>query len=311
MSRRHLRTALALGVAAVVVTSAIAIGGPPQQGGTTVVVQKVEVKTAEAKPAAKAFAPLMKLARPANLAQTYLIQFRPILRAEYHVVRAVCRPTPEQRKAIARDVEKMFREVVEDYVVKMNRPMPAAQRAALDPRRQIRKGLDALVEKHCSGEAADRYRQEMARREKARKRLVARNLVVLLDQRLILAPDQREKIEGSLIEHWDDSWCPSLLAITSNTRYFPAIPDSHVAPFLNEAQKTVWQATPRVNFFSNFFDNRGVMRNDPLEDEELREARLEAEKDDPKPAPNANGPVLIFDAGAVAPAAKTAVKTKK
>ncbi len=311
MSRRNLRTALAAGVAAGVVTSAIAIGGPQQQGGSTVVVQKVEVKTAEAKPAAKAFAPLMKIARPANLAQTYLIQFRPILRAEYHVVRAVCRPTPEQKKAIARDAEKMVRKAAEDYAGKMNRPIPPAQRAALDPRRQIRDGLADLVAKHCSGEAADRYRQEMARRAEARKRLAARNLVVLLDQRLILAPEQREKIEGSLIEHWDDSWSPSLLSIGTNTRYFPAIPDSYVAPFLNEAQKTVWQATPRANFFSNSFDNRGVMRNDPLEDEELREARLEAEKDDPKPAPNANGPVLIFDAGAVAPAAKAAVKTKK
>ncbi len=311
MRHRKLRMALALSNAVVVVTSAIAIGGPPQQGGTTVVVQKVEVKTAEAKPAAKAVAPMMKIALPVNAAQNYLMRFRPILRAEYHIVRAVCRPTPEQRKAIARDAEKMVRKAAEDYVAKRNRPMKVAERAALDPRRQIRDGLADLVAKHCSGEAADRYRQEMARRAEARKRIAARNLVVLLDQRLILAPDQRVKIEGSLIEHWDDSWSPSLLSIGMNTRYFPTIPDPYIAPFLNEAQKTVWQAIPRANFFSNTFDSRAVMRNDPLEDEELREARLEAEKDDPKPAPIANGPVLLFDAGAVAPAEKAAVKTKK
>lgn len=309
MRHRNLRTALALGVAVVVVTSAIAIGGPPQQGGSTVVVQKVEVKTAEAKPAAKAFAPMMRIARPLNLAQTFLIRFRPILRAEYHVVRAVCRPTPEQRKAIAQDAEKMVRKAAEDYVAKRNRPMNVAERVALDPRRQIREGLAGLVEKHCSGEAADRYRQEVARREEARKRLAARNIVVRLDERFILTPDQRQKIEGSLIEHWNDIECSSLRLLISNNRQMSQIPDAYVTPFLYETQKAAWQAIPTRTVYASDFDIQGVMMNDPLEDEELRAARLEAEKDDPKPAPNANGPVLIFDGGAVAPAAKAAVKT--
>ena len=77
--------------------------------------------------------------------QQFMQQFRPILRSEYHIVRVVCRPTPEQRQQIARAGEQALRDAAMKYVDMMRRPMTAAQRAALDPRKQIREGLARAV----------------------------------------------------------------------------------------------------------------------------------------------------------------------
>ena len=59
-----------------------------------------------------------------------MMQFRPILRAEFQVIRAACHPTPDQRKAIAHAAEQAFRDATKKYVESMRRPMNATQRAA-------------------------------------------------------------------------------------------------------------------------------------------------------------------------------------
>ena len=87
-------------------------------------------------------------------AQQFMQQFRPILRSEYHIVRAVCRPTPEQRQQIARAGEQAMRDAAVKYVDMMRRPMTAAQRAALDPRKQIREGLARSVKAVLSAEVS-------------------------------------------------------------------------------------------------------------------------------------------------------------
>ena len=68
-----------------------------------------------------------------------------------------------------------------------------------------------------------------------------------------------------------------------DNNYFPPISDQYVAPFLNESQKKIWREHPEVPgvLRRRFGMMGGVMMNDdPLEDEELREARLAAAKKD-------------------------------
>jgi hypothetical protein len=273
-------------------------------GGTTKVM--AEMKVFKATPAPKTAADVkrqavpfpapaaaMKVAMPVaafnvdGQAQQYLQQFRPILRAEYHIVRVVCRPTPEQRKEIACDAEQTLREVARKYVEMMRRPMTATQRAALDPRGQIREGLAKAVKARLSGEMAARYQEEIAKRAASHKQLAVRNLVARLDRDLVLSPDQRDKVAKSLTSHWDDSWCTSIEMFMYDNQYLPPIPDQHVAPFLNDAQKTIWRGIQKVQVsWGGFGMMGGIMVDDPLEDEELRLARQEASKNDPKPGPN-------------------------
>ena len=223
-------------------------------------------------------------------AQQFMQQFRPILRSEYHIVRAVCRPTPEQRQQIARAGEQAMRDAAVKYVDMMRRPMTAAQRAALDPRKQIREGLARSVKAVLSAELAARLQDEMVRRDASRKQLAVRNLVARLDHDLILSPDQRDKVAESLRSHWDDSWGQSLEMFMYDYQFLPPIPDQHVAPFLNDSQKKVWRGTQKVQtFWGGFGMVGGVMANDPLEDDELRVARQEAARNEPNPAPNQPG----------------------
>lgn len=317
MNRRTVvAAALTLGVAVAMVSSALAIGGAPQGQAVAPAAKakvKIEVKAAGPPPPVRV-APMMKLAAPAvNVEaqfQNYLRQFRPILCAEYHIVRVVCRPTPEQRKLIARSAEKTVREAARKYAGMFRRPMNVAQRAALDPRKQIREGLARSLEDHLPAEMAGRYREELARRDASRKQLAIRNIVALLDHDLVLARDQRDKLEASLAAHWDDSWCQSMQMFMFNNRLVPSIPDQYVVPYLNEAQKTIWSGIQKFHgYFGGFEMMGGMVIDDPLEDEELREARLEAARDDPKPAPNPpGGPVLIPDVmiKRASPAAKAA-----
>ena len=325
-------TATTLAVAIATIFSALSLANPaagqqaaPPQGAT-----KVEVKVFKSAPARKPEAIVKKPAAPAPKAvaamkvampavafnaggqiQQNIQQFRPILRAEYHIVRVVCRLTPEQRKEIARDGEQALRGAAKKYVEMMNRPMTAAQRAAADPRRQIREALGKAVASRLSGDMHERYRAEIARRDASRKQLAVRNLVARLDRELVLSPEQRDKIAGSLTSHWEDSWLQSIEMFMYDYQFLPPIPDQFVAPFLNDPQKTIWRSIQKVyGFFGSTGIMGGIMVDDPLEDEELRAARLEASRDDPRPDPNQ--PVMLRGAvmmPAAPPAAVMEVRT--
>jgi hypothetical protein len=214
--------------------------------------------------------------------QQLIQQSRPILRAEYHVLRVVCQLTTEQRKTMARAAEQTLRDSTKKYFETMRRPMTAAQRAALDPRRLIQEGLSQAVKAKLSAEQSSRYQEELAKRTAGRKQLAVRNLVARLDRDMLLNAEQRDRIADSLLSHWDDAWCQSLEMFMHDNNYLPPIPDHYVAPILNESQKKIWRTTQRIQVF---FGGMRVMMggdggDDASEDPELREARLIAEAQD-------------------------------
>jgi hypothetical protein len=216
--------------------------------------------------------------------QQFTQQFRPILRAEYHVVRVACGLTPEQRKVIARAAEQVLRDAATKHLETMRRPMTMAQRASHDPRRLIQEGLASAVKAQLPADQAARYQDELAKRNAGRKQVAVRNLVARLDHDLILSPEQRDQLSESLSSHWDDSWGQSLEMFMYNG-YLPPIPDQYVAPYLSETQRRIWRSTQKVQgFFGQMAMIGGMMEEDPAEDEELKEARLAASKDRKKEA---------------------------
>jgi hypothetical protein len=213
--------------------------------------------------------------------QQFTQQFRPILRAEYHVLRIACALTPEQRKVIARAAEQVLHDAARKYGEAMHRPMTPAQRAALDSRRLIQEGLVAAVTAQLPPEQAARYQAQLARRNAGRNQLTVRNLVARLDRDLILSPEQRNQLIQSLSSHWDDSWGQSPETFLYDNNLLPSIPDQYVVPYLSETQKRIWRSTQKIQgFFGRvvMFGGGMVMENDPVEDEELKEARLAATK---------------------------------
>lgn len=239
----------------------------------------------------------------------FMQQFRPLLRAEYHIVRVVCQPSPEQRKSLARAGEQALRDAAVKYADMMTRPMTMAQRAALEPRKLIREGLGRAVRITLSGEPVEKYQAEIARREASRKQLGVRNLVARIDQELVLSPEQRDKVAEALTAHWDDSWCQSLEMFMYNYQYLPMIPDQYVTPILNDAQKKVWRSIQKIqSFWGGFGIMGGVMNDDPFEDEELREARLEAARNQPNLPAAPRAPMAILRPAA--PVTKAAKKAR-
>jgi hypothetical protein len=230
---------------------------------------------------------MTKVARP-NLdaqVQQFTQQFRPILRAEYHVVRVACGLKPDQRMGIARAGEQALRDVARKHLETMRRPMTMAQRAALDPRRLIQQGLAAAVKAQLPLEQAARYQDELAKRNALRKQVAVRNLVARLDHDLILSPEQRNRLSESLSSHWDDSWGQSLEMFVYNS-VLPPIPDPYVVPYLSDAQKRIWRSTQKVQgFFGQMAMFGGMIEEDPAEDEELKEARLAASRTEKRTDP--------------------------
>ncbi len=249
--------------------------------------QMQELKTATAKAAfLKAQLPKVRVNWNAQV-QQFIQQYRPILRAEYHVVRIACGLTPAQRKLMAQAAEQVLRDAGRKHLETMRRPMTTAERMSYDPRRLIQEGLAAAVKAQLPAEQVARYQEELARRTATRKQTTVRNVVARLDQDLILSPDQRDKIGESLSAHWDDSWCQSLELFMYN-RFLPPIPDQYVAPYLSQTQKRIWRSTPKVpGFYGQMALIGGMMEEDPAEEEELKEARLAAAKQNPNEEPPA------------------------
>jgi hypothetical protein len=204
----------------------------------------------------------------------YSPQFRQILRAEFQVVRVVCNPTPDQSKRAARHVEKSFKSAVRKYAEGMRRPMTADQRTALDPHKIIRETVLQAVLTQLTSEQAGRYHEELAHHADYCKQLAIRNLVVKLDRELILDGNQREKLADSLKLNWSDSWNQSPNSLVYDNAFLPNLPDKAVALLLNETQLKIWRGIPKNNGFFNQFVMEQANNDDPLEDPDLRDARV-------------------------------------
>lgn len=258
--------------------------------GGSISVQEVRQAEAKATPA------MQKRAVAANRAQVFAVQpangnldpqiqqwmqqYRPILRVEYLFVRMVCDPSKDQRKQIARAGERALKAAATEFAEWQNgrrRAMVGGRIQNPEPRKIIQEGLAAAVKAHLNPAQAALYKEEAGNRLADERQAVILNLVAKLDQDLCLSADQRDKLRESLTAHWDDSWCQSLQMFMQENQYFPQIPDQFVSPFLNPVQKRVWDGIQKVQ--QNFFGGGMMMGDDPLDDEDLREAAREALKE--------------------------------
>jgi hypothetical protein len=216
------------------------------------------------------------------LMEQFTPQFRPILRAEYHLARSVCELTAAERTEIAREGEKALGEAAKAYAEmqqKMMRGQWRANEAPPDPATMIEEGLARAIRARLPADRAARYESELAKRENDRKCAAVRNLVAKLDQELVLSADQREKISAEMTANWADSWGRNIEPYLNNANYFPAIPRRLLIPYLNSTQRSVWSAVQQVSTTSWRNAALGAAMtagDDPLEDEELVEARKAA-----------------------------------
>lgn len=215
--------------------------------------------------------------------QQWVQQFRPTLRVEYQFVRTVCDPSKDERKRLARAAERALKDAATEFAEWQSgrRRVPVGGKFLQPvPAKSIQQGIAAAVKANLSPGQAARYQEEAARRAADQREAAVLNLVAKFDQDLALSADQREKLRASLSANWDDSWCQSLQMFMYDNQYFPQIPDQFISPILNPVQRRVWTGTQKVQ--QNFFGGGVMMGNDPLDDEDLREAAEAAQKEGAK-----------------------------
>ena len=242
---------------------------------------KIEVKAAPA----KTFEVLKKaVARPAPpvvavdkaqkdaMLDNVLRQMRPVLRAELHLIRNICKPSKDEQAKLAKEGEKVLREVADkaaEAQLKMQQgigvgSMPNAVES-------IQSTMAAAVKTGLSPAQAARYQAEVDARTKSERDVAARMLVARFDPLLNLSVDQRGKIAAALAKS-NNAMAKSLDNLMYQNNYLPAIDDGDVVPFLDDRQKILWRDTQRVSFGTSF--NYGIAGLN-LTDDDL------AEEDDP------------------------------
>jgi hypothetical protein len=208
----------------------------------------------------------------ADRTQMFTRQFRAILKSEYQFLLAVCEPTKDQRREIARAGEAALKSVASQYADwQMNRRVVNGKITPNpDPAKVIREGLDSAAAAHLSAAQVARYRDEVAKRMDDQKRACVLNLVAKLDQLLYLTEDQRARLTELLTERWETSWAPSLQSLLNTGDYFPMVPDYVITPVLNDSQRKVWSGAQKVQFGGlNGWVNGMMIDDTPLEDAEL------------------------------------------
>lgn len=170
-------------------------------------------------------------------------EFKPALKGllgrELHLIRKVCRPNAEQFA--------QFRMVGLAAVDVLARKFAAAQDSGLPveqwprPRPELTAALLTKVRELLPAEAAAEYQAELEAREAAQRRAAQGMMLVIIDRKLTLLPDQFDPLAAALDKHWNDNLSRNM-QIYLYDQYVPLPNVTTVAPVLNERQKKLYSA---------------------------------------------------------------------
>ena len=184
-------------------------------------------------------------------------QFTKMLYGDLELLRAVCGDLPrESRRAIATSGEQAAREAALQMAElqmggrqRRAKPKPDAEKSPDNPVTVLSAALAKSVAEHAGSEQAAAFAEQLARRDDRRKAAIIHEIVAVLDGELVLTASQREEIERSLREKWNDSMAMTLQGIHMNNglRVFPGVPGACVSPHLTNAQRQRFVPQPDAN----------------------------------------------------------------
>ncbi len=119
---------------------------------------------------------------------------------------------------------------------------------AIDPlrmrsfERELTKQIDTILDE----EQKKQFATEKKRREEFQHELTVSGLIMLLDKKLALSPDQKKALRESLAD-WTDSGSIEFDNYFMNNNYLPACPDELIVKHLSKAQAKIYENTPRLD----------------------------------------------------------------
>jgi hypothetical protein len=182
-------------------------------------------------------------------------QFRqmhyPKLVAELRFIRLVCSDLPaDKRVKIWNAAEASLKKVALRMAKQQNQMQVGIvmNSRQAEPGKEIRDAIFGVLKETLNEEQTARFKEESDKRDASRKRTIILSVVSLLDGKLFLETEQREKIEQTISSRWQDSWEKWSLMTIYGGQYLPQIPDECVVPHLNAEQKKVWNGIQKVDF---------------------------------------------------------------
>ncbi len=193
-------------------------------------------------------------------AQHWEGQLSILLHSHLNLIRTLCvELSREQRRAIALAGMKATKEaaawLADEQLGRRKQQMAKQQRAdrppkALaadaasgdDPAASIAAALQAALADTVGVEKAAAFAAELAAREERWRQSVVASLVGILDTELWLTTEQREAVERSLLEHWDESMVQALQGrhMANGRRVLPGVRDEFILPHLTAMQLDVY-----------------------------------------------------------------------
>jgi hypothetical protein len=108
--------------------------------------------------------------------------------------------------------------------------------------RELAKQIDATLDE----EQRKQYAVEKNRRDEFQHELAISGLMILLDRKLSLSPDQKKALRESLAD-WSDSGSIEFDNYFNNNNYLPACPDDLILKHLSQTQAKIYSNIPRLD----------------------------------------------------------------
>ncbi len=189
-------------------------------------------------------------------------QIRPVLRAELHLIRNVCKTSKDEQLKIAAAGEKGLNQLIDSYVEwQKNAQQGRAGQMVTVNAEAIQRFLLTAIRANLSPEKARLYESEVNLRISADRQASARSLVARLDRALNLSADQKIRIVDALVKSNDQMIENLDMHMYNNEGYFPNIMDRSFLEVLDERQKSIWNSTAKINYGTSNFGVQGINFN--------------------------------------------------
>lgn len=179
----------------------------------------------------------------AGMVPQFQQQLKPVLVAELKFIRFNCDIPVESRPKVKQAGEQALERVAKTMARNQNQPGKQTE-----ARVEIRNALLEALKEVVPGEQFKRFEELSARRQAIQRRTAVRGLVARLDQLLLLSAAQRQQIEQTLLQNWQDRWEQWVNLSMYGDTYLPTVDDNLVVTHLNDQQKTIFNGIMKVEF---------------------------------------------------------------
>ncbi len=184
---------------------------------------------------------------------------KPLVNSELSFIKRVCRPTVNQMDKIVVEAKTAF-DSMSDMVQGNNQPFvrvgeirfmgPNQEQLSGNPYGRVRRDAMKYLKPILSEKQFQSYVDETKLRDDFERGAAIWVVIDLMDNKLVLTIEQRQKLYEKLLAGWRDIEISSIQNYVSNPNYMPQVPNNLVDPVLSTEQRSLWNAASqtRVQF---------------------------------------------------------------